>query len=207
MIIEREVHCIPDGRWSDAVQALREEDNATRYVVGDAYQPARVYTSIFGPDEQLAVEWTSASMAERDANWAAWRGTGRAPAFFEKWGAHGGGMVSGEILELISASLLDAGAGGIAVRWTRIPVFGKPLDLIDLWTRWIVDTGKYTARVMRPLFAGHTRAILEMEFADLADYQTQFQAWLDQPGIEAFWETYRQVVRPGGATEVWRLHA
>jgi len=73
-------------------------------------------------------------------------------------------------------------------------------------TDWVVDGDRYTARVMRPLYGPGQSVALEVEYADLADFQVKMAEWRAHPEIDAFDDHWHGLTVPGGTNEVWSLY-
>jgi len=205
MFIERQVYEVLPGCGQKAAQLMREETEATRALVKFSSPPARIYTSVFGPQLQLAVEWTHESMEEMDAGWAAWLDSGRAAAFFDAWAEVSSRYCLHELKPVFAAHTVEGEKNGIAVRWMCEYNVRQEETMAKFWKERVVDPGLYTARVLMPWYGATSSVILEVEYADLADYQAKMAAWSGRDDIETFWETFNKAVRPGGTTEVWQL--
>jgi len=205
MIVERQVYEVHPGCIEKAAQLMREEDDATRALVKSSSPPARIYSSMFGSQLQVAIEWTRESQEKMDADWAAWFGSGRTAAFFDAWAQVSTRYLAHELRPVFAASTVEGERNGIAVRWTCEHNVRQEQVMADLWKQWIADSGTYTARVLMPWYGATSHVILEVEYADLADYETRMAVWASQEGIEGFWEAFNPTFRSGGMTEVWRL--
>jgi hypothetical protein len=206
MILQRNASQLLVGVQVEALEAMREEDNAALAALGGHGMPGRISTCRIGPRSMAAIEWLFESMEAREFFWQAWFGTGRQAAFNEKWNRLSTGEISIELYDVHASHTLEGESNGITVRWTVHPSKGKLTELADLWTEWIVATGKYTSRVLLPQHGVLQRVIVEVDFANLADYDARVQAWVEQPGMERFWPAHNALLAPHGTTEVWDLH-
>jgi hypothetical protein len=205
MIVQRMEWRIKNSMMDTAVKLLREEDNAALSVAPHKRSQARIYTSMFGTVSIVAMEWTYTSIAENNVDNEAWFSTGRVPAFLDKWDAVLDKIISNEIYDLHSSYVVEDSKNTIAIRWIRKPVTRRNPEFMDNLDKWIVNTGKYTARVMDKMYGVAQGVFMEIEYADLMDYQSQLQEWLKQPGIESFWKIHNEIAEPEGSTEVWNL--
>ena len=207
MIVSRNEWRIKMGMIQTAVKLLREEDNAVLSAEPNKRPPARIYTSMFGPVSRVAMEWTFSSMSEKDANSEAWRMTGRVPAFQDKFAEVNDRNLSNDIYNLYSSHAVEDSKNAIAVRSIRKPIAGtrKWVEYMEHLDKWVVKTGKYTARVMHPIYGVNHGVVIEIEYASLMDYQTQTKEWHDQPDTKLFWKIFNELTLPEGSSTVWHL--
>lgn len=205
MIVQRHVYQVKPGNTAPLTQRMREEDDVVLATGKVSRAPARIYTAIFGSQYRVAIEWTNASREEQEAGWEAFIASGRAAAFGEFWNRLAYRYETNEIFDVVAAHTVEGEENTIAVRWICDALPGKADEVADLWQRWVIDPQAYTARLLRPGSGAMPYVILEVEYADLADYQARMRAWSTQDGIDAFWQAFDQTVRPGGTTEVWQL--
>ena len=205
MIFERQIYRIKCGKMQEAAETMRQEDDAALAADTRGRPPTRIYTPMFAP-ELLVVEYTGESLDEIAEGWAIWHGTGRAPAFFEKWQTPNEEFVAREVWQVPAHHTVDGAENKIVVRWTRTARSFKEEALAELLTHWVIEGGRYTAHVMRPVYGPGSDVVLEVEYADLADYQAKIAEWTAHPEIEAFFDQWHGLTVPGGSTEVWNLY-
>ena len=205
MIVSRNEWRIKNGMIQTAVKLLREEDNAVLSTAPHERSPARIYTSMFGPAMRVAMEWTFSSLSEKDANSEAWQKTGRVPAFQDKFAEVNDRNLSNDIYNLYSSHTVEDSKNGIAVRSIRKPIGPKWVEYMEHLDKWVVKTGKFTVRVMNPIYGMNHGVIIELEFASLMDYQTQTKEFHEQPDDESFWRIFNELTLPEGSSTVWRL--
>jgi hypothetical protein len=205
MIFERHIYRIKSGKMQEAADAMRQEDDAALAADSRGRPRARICTPMFAP-QNLIVEYIGASLDEIAEGWAIWRGSGRAPAFFEKWGTLNEEFVASEIWQVPAHHTVEGAENGIAIRWTRTALSFREEALAELLTHWVIEGGRYTARVLRPVYGPGSDVVLEVEYADLADFQVKMAEWRAHPDIDAFDDQWYGLTVPGGSNEVWTLH-
>jgi hypothetical protein len=207
MMLQRNVSRFLVGAQEEALKAMREEDNAALAALGGHQMAGRISTCRIGPRSMAAIDWLFESAETREAFWQAWFGTGRLAAWNEKWNSLSTGEVSIELYDVHASHTLEGDRNGISVRWTVHPSKGKLTELADFWTEWIVATGKYTSRVLLPQYGVRQRVMVEVDFANLADYEARVQAFNEQVNMEQFLPVHNALMMPHGTTEVWDIHS
>ena len=94
----------------------------------------------------------------------------------------------------------------IAIRWTRQALPTKGKNVVELLNQWFIEDAQTTNRVTQPQYGSPINIVLEIEYADLADYQAKIGEWMAQPDVESFFEQLHTLTVPGGTTEVWNRY-
>ena len=105
-----------------------------------------------------------------------------------------------------AANDVDGSNNTIAIRYIRLADGpGRP-DLMAADIAEFVTPGEVVARLSSRHTGWWGELTLELEFESLADYEARGAAWAARPTSPAFRKVLVASVRPGGRTEVWRIH-
>ncbi len=192
MFIQRVTSIVRPGCMDDAVAMVKAE---IEYGQADA----RVLTAVFGPFDRMIFEVRFPALADFEPFWAKWSELPTTPKFQQDWP-----MVSvpGGSTELWEVREPGAHTGKIVNRRTFMAKSWQ-MDAAVQLLQSIHHLADF--EILTPSFGPNDIFNMDLEFADLQEYQAAWEKFSTSSEAGPFYEKWFQVVDPGGANEIWEV--
>lgn len=200
-IVNRRTFKLKTGKAGEAAQILLDMCAAWPACTG-----ARVYSSMFGPENDLvAAEYEFEDLSAYGENWAAFNASPLAQEFMARMGPLEAASHHNEIRQSVAATSVD-GAGN-AVAWRSV-IYGQSQmpKLIPTLIAEFVTPAERAVRISVPESGWWGEVTLEVEFESLSEYESSLAEWWVRPSTAAYLEAMGTMVSPGGRIELWQIH-